>query len=266
MANASLQAKTGSGLLFYVGTGTDPETAVWTHVEGMVSGTLPSPDKPEIDVSDTESEVREYIPGLGSIPDLSVQMNFFPKNPTHQRLASDILASNVVRPWKIEGNNISYKFLGYLKSFNIAYGIDAAMNGPLVLKVTSKPIRKFSGDKGTIAWDSSLAGNNSTGAVTGSLIATLTAENASGATFTSTVTNDSALEEGMFVTANIPEGLTVVAKKTSPTVVTVTFTGTATDKADTSSVAFAFLDAAFSNATTSDISQTSRGDIAITFA
>ena len=26
MANASLQAKTGSGLLFYVGTGTDPET------------------------------------------------------------------------------------------------------------------------------------------------------------------------------------------------------------------------------------------------
>ena len=118
---ASTQAKTGSGIRFYFSETADVETEDWVWVQGLKSGSLPSPDKPEIDVSNTDSTVREYIPGLGTIPDMSLEMDWYPGNEVHQRLQGDLLYGNTVRAWKLESDDFSFVFLGYLKSASVSF-------------------------------------------------------------------------------------------------------------------------------------------------
>lgn len=140
----SVQAKTGAGFkLFYDATGTmtDPSspTPAWTQIEGMKSGALPSPDKPEIDVTTTDDTVKAYIPGIGSIADLSLELNFYPENEVHQKLVSEVLYEENPRYWKIEGATMTFTFMGYLKSASASFGVDAALTLPLTLKVTTEP-------------------------------------------------------------------------------------------------------------------------------
>lgn len=138
----SVQAKTGYGFTFSYdkAKGTDPSAVeTWTVIEGLKSGALPSPDKPEIDVTTTLDKVKAYIPGTGSIADLSLEFNFYPDNAEHQALVKTILYDETPIPWKIEGAGMTFTFLGYLKSANVSFGVDAALTMPLTLKVTSKP-------------------------------------------------------------------------------------------------------------------------------
>lgn len=138
----SVQAKTGYGFKFYYDAmaGTDPSTVqTWTLIEGMKSGALPSPDKPEIDVTTTTDDVKAYIPGIGTINDLSIEFNFYPENDVHQDLVENVLYNDTPRPWKIEGAGMVFTFMGYLKSANVSFGVDAALSMPLTLKVTTKP-------------------------------------------------------------------------------------------------------------------------------
>lgn len=142
----SVQAKTGQSFEFYydaAGSATVEGVATWTKIEGMKSGALPSPDKPEIDVSTTDDTVKAYIPGLGSIADLSIEFNFYPDNAVHQNLVRTVLYNDTPRPWKLVGQGMVVTFLGYMKSANVSFGVDAAMTMPLVLKVTTKPTVVF---------------------------------------------------------------------------------------------------------------------------
>lgn len=146
----SLQAKTGFNFRFYMekiaegGTGaSSPEDAVFEEVEGMKSGSLPSPDKPEIDVTTTVDEVKAYLPGIGSINDISLEFNFYPQNDIHQDIVKNVIFNDTPRYWKITGQGMSFIFLGYLKSASATFGVDAALTLPLTLKVTSKPAVKF---------------------------------------------------------------------------------------------------------------------------
>ena len=138
----SVQAKTGQGFSFYYDAdahGAVNEVVTWTKIEGMKSGALPSPDKPEIDVSTTDDLVKAYIPGLGSIADISLEFNFYPDNTVHQDLVKNVLYNDTPRPWKLVGQGMTVTFLGYMKSANVSFGVDAALTMPLVLKVTEKP-------------------------------------------------------------------------------------------------------------------------------
>ena len=142
----SVQAKTGQGFEFYydaAGNATVESVTTWTKIEGMKSGALPSPDKPEIDVSTTDDTVKAYIPGLGSIADLSIEFNFYPDNAVHQNLVRTVLYNDTPRPWKLVGQGMTVTFLGYMKSANVSFGVDAALTMPLVLKVTTKPTVVF---------------------------------------------------------------------------------------------------------------------------
>lgn len=142
----SVQAKTGQGFTFYYDPDghADVESVVsWVKIEGMKSGALPSPDKPEIDVTTTDDAVKAYIPGLGSIADISLEFNFYPGNTVHQDLVRNVLYDESPRPWKIVGQGMVFTFLGYMKSANVSFGVDAALTMPLVLKVTSKPDAVF---------------------------------------------------------------------------------------------------------------------------
>lgn len=146
----TLQAKTGFNFRYFMekipanGTGaTSADSAEFDEVEGMKSGTLPSPDKPEIDVTTTTDEVKAYIPGIGSINDISLEFNFYPQNVIHQEIIKKVIYEDKPRFWKITGQGMSFTFLGYLKSASPTFGVDAALTLPLTLKVTTKPDVSF---------------------------------------------------------------------------------------------------------------------------
>lgn len=263
---ASTQAKTGSGIRFYFSETADVETEDWVWVQGLKSGSLPSPDKPEIDVSNTDSTVREYIPGLGTIPDMSLEMDWYPGNEVHQRLQGDLLYGNTVRAWKLESDDFSFVFLGYLKSASVSFSLDAAMTVPLTLKVSSQPKVTYKTVSGgnKVTWDSSLAGTESSGAVTGNVTATLSG----GANYTSSVANSSDFVQGRdYFISNVPKGLTAKMTKTSNTVLTLTFTGTATDRTDVSNMTVTLVDASFDGSVrAASVKDSTKTGLAITFA
>ena len=269
MANndyASTQAKTGTGIRFYFSETADIETEDWVWVQGLKSGTLPSPDKPEIDVSNTDSTVREYIPGLGNIPDMSLEMDWYPGNEVHQRLQGDLLYGNTVRAWKLESDDFSFVFLGYLKSASVSFSIDAAMTVPLTLKVSSRPkiVYKSVSGGNKIEWNSTLSGSETDGSVTGNVTATLSG----GANFTSAVTNSSDFVQGRdYFISNVPKGLTAKMTKTSETVLTLTFTGAATDRTDVSNITVCLVDASFNGGVrAASVASSTKTGVAITFA
>lgn len=270
---SALQAISGYGFRFYYGTGTDVETATWTKIEGMKSGALPSQERPDIDVTTTEDEVKAYIKGTGDIPDMSLELNFYPDNSVHQYLMTTVLDSDGSIPWKIEYTrkgasvpSMVFKFLGYLKSAGPSFAVDSAVTFPLVLKATSKPVRSF-GNSGSIAYNSTLVGEDSDGSVAGSLVGTFTAASGVTASFATGVTNGTTFTAGTHYTiANVPTGLTAVLTKTSPTVATLTFTGTASVVTDVSNITLTLLDAAFTGATALSVTGYKKSDIAITFA
>lgn len=269
MANndyASTQAKTGLGIRFYFSETADVETSDWVWVQGLKSGTLPSPDKPEIDVSNTDSTIREYIPGLGTIPDMSLELDWYPENEVHQRLQGDLLYGNTVRAWKIESEDFSFVFLGFLKSASVSFSIDAAMTVPLTLKVSSQPKVTYKNVSGgnKITWNNSLSGSESDGTVTGNVTATLSG----GANFTSAVTNSSDFIQGRdYFISNVPKGLTAKMTKTSETVLTLTFTGNATDRTDISNMTVTLVDASFDGGVRATaVKESTKTGLALTFA
>lgn len=262
--NTSQQARTGYGFSFFIGTGDDLETATWQKVEGMKSGALPSPDKPEIDVTTTDDEVKAFIPGTGMINNISLEFNFYPGNSVHQMLVAEVLYTETVRPWRIVGQGMDVKFFGYMVSSNVSFGVDAALSMPLTLKVTTKPKVTFEAVGGTITYDSTLSGADDTGAVTGSVIGTLAAAAGSSATFSSEVTTDFVRNRD-YTIMNVPVGLTPKLTKTSASVATLTFTGAATNTADVSNIVLEFTDSAFSNTKANQIDGYVKSGISITF-
>lgn len=146
----SLQAKTGFNFrLYYQSLAANqevpatPDDVEFTEIEGMKSGSLPSPDIPEIDVTTTTDPVKAYLSGTAQMTDISFEFNFYPQNVDHQNFVKNVVYSEVSRWWKITGQGMTYTFLGYLKSASATFGVDAALTLPLTLKVTSKPIVTF---------------------------------------------------------------------------------------------------------------------------
>lgn len=145
------QAKTGFNFRFFMekitagqdGATTPDGVTTWDEVEGMKSGSLPSPDKPEIDVTTTTDEVKAYLPGIPSINDMSLEFNFYPQNEVHQEIIKNVIYEDKTRYWKITGQGMSFIFPGYLKSASPTFGVDAALTLPLTLKVAAKPDPTF---------------------------------------------------------------------------------------------------------------------------
>lgn len=146
------QAKTGYNFRFFMevittagaeGATTPEGVQNWEEVEGMKSGSLPSPDKPEINVTTTTDEVKVYLPGIPSINDMSLEFNFYPQNNVHQLIVKTVIYEEKTRYWKITGQGMTFIFPGYLKSANPTFGVDAALTLPLTLKVAAKPTPTF---------------------------------------------------------------------------------------------------------------------------
>jgi hypothetical protein len=88
-----------------------------------------------------------------------------------------------------------------------------------------------------------------------------------GETFTGNASDDF-VDDGKVVVTNLPEGLTVVATRTSETVLTLTITGTATDHNnadDVTTLTLTFQDSAF-GATASEIINYAKADLTVDFS
>ena len=264
--SSAVQAVTGKGLVLYYGTGDDIDTATWTKIEGISSIGLPSPSKSDIDVTTTEDTVKSTISGLAEMSDLSAEANFYPNNSVHRYIMDTLVYDDTNIPWKIEGPYFRCYFYGHLKSIASTGSPDAKQTMNMTIKISTAPDYEYKDDiTGAITYDSTLAGNASTGAVTGSVVATFAPASGVSATYATGVTGT--FTAGTHYTiANVPTGLTAVLTKTSGTVATLTFTGNATVKTDITNVALAFKDAAFSGVEAAGVTGAAKSNIAIAFA
>jgi len=261
-----LQAVTGKGLTLYYGLNGDVNTATWYKVEGTNSVPIPSPAKTDIDVTTTEDDVKKSISGLADMADMSVDCNYYPNNSVHRYIVGTLAYDDTNIPWKIVGPHFACYFNGHIKTVTSSGTPDAKMTMNLTLKVSSKPQFVYADDvKAVITYNSTLAGDESTGAVTGSVVATFAPNSGVSATFATGVTGE--FTAGTHYTiSGVPTGLTAVLTKTSGTVATLTFTGTASNVTDVTNISLAFLDAAFTGVTAAQTTGSSKSNIAITFA
>lgn len=258
-----LQAVTGKGLTLYYGLNGDVNTATWYKVEGTNSVPIPSPSKTDIDVTTTEDDVKKSISGLADMADMTVDCNYYPNNSVHRYIVSTLAYEDTNIPWKIVGPYFACYFNGHIKTVTSSGTPEAKMTMNLSLKVSSKPQFVYADDvKAAITYNSTLAGNESTGAVTGSVVCTFAPNSGVTATFaTGAFTKDT-----HYTISGVPAGLTAVLTKTSGTVATLTFTGTATNVTDVTNISLAFLDAAFTGVTAAQTTGSTKSNIAITFA
>lgn len=242
-------------------------TVTWDRVRGVSSFSGPNTTKTKIDVTSFDSSRKEYVYGVPDEGDISFTMFFYPSDSVHKAIIKEDVSAAYNRPWRMElSDGTIYEFEGNISSAPLTGNMDAAVNLNMTLSVSGSAEWKFASDLAAFTWDNTLVGNDSTGAVTGSVTAELSGNDESvTAEFASTVVGD--FELGTHYTIkNVPLGLTPKLTKTSSTKATLTFTGAATDKTDVTDIELTFLDAAFNetlNAT--DVTGYTKDNIAITF-
>lgn len=257
MANGAIVTQ-GTRLYRY-----DEIHGVWDRVRGVSSFSGPNTSKSKIDVTSFDSNRKEYIYGIPDEGDISFNLFFYPTDPIHKAILKEDVVAAYNRMWRIVlSDGTSYTFSGNVSSAPLSGDLDAAVSWSLTISVSGDADWNFVNDRGTISWDSSLAGSDSTGAVSGNVKATLSSSSDETLTFaTGPFTADV-----HYIVKNVPAGLTPTVSRTSTSVVTLTFTGSSTDKEDVSDISLTLLDAAFANCLATDVAGYKKDNIAITFA
>ena len=271
MAIATSGAIVTQGTKLYRGhTVTEGNTVVWDRVRGVSSFSGPNTSKTKIDVTSFDSSRKEYIYGIPDEGDISFTMFFYPADSIHKAIIKEDVPASYNRPWRMElSDGTIYEFEGNLSSAPLTGNMDAAVTLNMTLSVSGSAEWSFASDLASLSWDNTLIGNDSTGAVTGNVKIELSSNSAEvTAQFTADVTNSQDFELGThYAIANVPQGLTPKLTKTSNSIATLTFTGTAADKKDVTDIALTFLDAAFdSSIKATDVTGYVKDNIAITFA
>lgn len=253
------------GTKLYRGTGSG-SGIIWDRVRGVSSFSGPNTSKSKIDVTSFDSNRKEYIYGIPDEGDISFTMFFYPNDPIHKAILKEDVPAHYNRPWRLElSDGTIYEFEGNISSAPLSGDMDAAVSWSLTLSVSGSADWAFSNDRASLTWDSTLAGTESTGAVTGSVTIELNTNEEAAHTFATSVSAD--FTAGTHYTiANVPAGLTAKLAKTSSTKATLTFTGTAVDKRDVTDITLTFQNAAFEDLSVADVSGYSKDNIAITFA
>ena len=267
--SAASQAKTARGTTFYFAeVGETYENATWTKIDGMKSGTIPVPEKAELEVTSLESTAKEYIAILGDTPDLAVDLDYYPLNSVHQRLLAEISQSDENRWWKIVmPNSLTFYVFGYVQGWPVAFAGDTQLTATLTIKTSGKSVFVMPASGASIAWSGTLTGNNDNGTVTGTLTGALTAGDGNTITFTKDVANNGELEQGTHYTIeNVPLGLTPVLTKVDDKNVKLSFTGTALVTETVNNIDLRLTSSAFVGALASSIEGFAKTDVTITFA
>ena len=269
MAIATSGAIVTQGTKLYRGQTTGKgDTVIWDRVRGVSSFSGPNTSKTKIDVTSFDSSRKEYIYGIPDEGDISFTMFFYPADSIHKAIIKEDVSAAYNRPWRMElSDGTIYEFEGNISSAPLTGNMDAAVTLNMTLSVSGSAEWKFASDLAALTWDNTLVGNDSTGAVTGSVVADLSSNSEDvTAEFASTVESDFTLDTH-YTIKNVPQGLTPKLTKTSATKATLTFTGSATDKTDVTDIEIMFLDAAFNESLkATDVTGYVKDNIAITFA
>ena len=118
----------------------DPEEAdTWIKVPGVVSIDGPT----ELDVSDLDSEAREYVAALPDEGSVSLEINQLHGNAT-QNFMMDAKIARTILNWRIRQKvdpDQGITFAAFISEFSFAAGTDAVKKISSSLRVTEKATR-----------------------------------------------------------------------------------------------------------------------------
>lgn len=121
----------------YLGTCTDAGSdPTWAEVKNVESITIPSPSVAMLDVNNlaNASGIVLQIPGLATPGDISMVVNYWPDESSHNEIAGLIKLSQTreVRPWKIEDQYSNERilrvtFAGFITALPLPFQASAPM-------------------------------------------------------------------------------------------------------------------------------------------
>jgi hypothetical protein len=136
--NTFAVAQDTTGLTITVGTATVTATT-YTSVGGITGiSDIESGETPDIDVSDLDSTIKEYIAGLADNGSFTLALNFALSNAGQavvqaRRNDGATVAMKVVLP---SGTTPTASFNGFVKKFSKNFNVDAARTGSVTVRVT----------------------------------------------------------------------------------------------------------------------------------
>lgn len=239
------------------------ESSTWDKVNSVSAFSGPNTTKSKIDVTDFDSSRKKYVSGLADDGDIQFTLFFNPADATHRAIVQEDIPDPYGRAWRMElSDGTLYEFYGTVTGAPLSGSIDGVVQWTVTITVSGNADWVWKGLSAQMAWDSTLAGTESSGAVTGSVTATL-----SGSSGVTPKFKTGTFVAGVDYTLTaVPDGLVGTIARTSDTVATLSFTGTATNKSDVTDIRLAFLDHAFQNNMKAvEVNGSTKNNIAITF-
>lgn len=141
IVNNSDAALLSQSMTIAVGDGASPE--VFAPITEVNSIDGPSGQAPEIDVTDLSSTSREFVLGLEDEGEISLDLNFIPKNTQHSQLRTD-KSSGAKRNYQItftDSPATTWTFQALVKTLSVSNAIDAVTKGSATLRVTGSIVQ-----------------------------------------------------------------------------------------------------------------------------
>jgi predicted secreted protein len=132
MPNAAIK---GQGFVLAIETGAS-SPIVWTPVAGIKSFSQQDAEAADIDITDLQSQEKEYLVGLPDSGSYTGDCNFLLEDPGQIAMRA-ARASQAVQRFKATFSDTSTaEFSGFVKSMPISGGVDQAVTGTFSIKVT----------------------------------------------------------------------------------------------------------------------------------
>ncbi|MBZ2172192.1 phage tail tube protein [Nitratidesulfovibrio sp. SRB-5] len=127
------------GSVLKLGDGAEPE--VFTTLPGLTKLSIDGISKDDIDVTDLESDGKEYAPGLADYGSFSAEGIWDDTNAQHLALL-DLLGSGEVQNWQVVTSaGTKWGFSGYVKSLPLNWETNNVQRFSLTIKVSGKVTR-----------------------------------------------------------------------------------------------------------------------------
>lgn len=131
----------GGGTQLWIADNTTP-TPQMVKVKQCFAGNQAGGSPGEIDVSDFDSQAREYLQGIADEGTVSFQMNYDPNDPVHELLRERKYVGNTEAEFDCEirltqaATPVAFKFRAYVQDFPIDFGgFETTMTVNLTLRV-----------------------------------------------------------------------------------------------------------------------------------
>lgn len=133
---ASSSALLSQSMTISVGDAASPEVFAAIPEVKTIDG--PSGQAPEIDVTDLTSTAREFVLGLEDEGEITLEVNYIPKNVRHAALRAD-KNSGTARNYRItftDSPATTWTFSAIVKGLTISNAVDSTTTASIALRLT----------------------------------------------------------------------------------------------------------------------------------